>query len=64
MNLRAYFDIALAKGGTEESAEQRRAALGVTVKTGEEAALHLKQAQDSLKKLRAHQEQRRRKVYA
>jgi hypothetical protein len=64
MSLRAYFDIALDKGDTKESAEKRRAALDLTVTTGEEALLHLQQAQDSRKKLRAHQEQLRRKVHA
>lgn len=45
MSLRAYFDAALAGSKPTDS----------TVKRGEEAARHLKQAQDALHKLRANQ---------
>jgi hypothetical protein len=59
MSLRTYFDSALKKGDSRESAEQRRAALGMTTKKGDEAARHLDQAKSSLGKLRAHQAKRR-----
>jgi hypothetical protein len=52
MSLRTYFDNAMKK---DESAEQRRAALGMTVKKGEDAARHLKDAKASLAKIRAGQ---------
>lgn len=60
MSLRTYFDSALKKGDARETAEERRAALGLTVKNGDEAARHLQQTQGSLKKLRAHQAKRRK----
>jgi hypothetical protein len=60
MSLRTYFDAALKKSGSREAAEQRRMALGVTVKRGEEASRHLDQARNSLEKLRVHQERRRK----
>jgi GTP cyclohydrolase III len=59
MSLRTYFDSALKKDA-QTSADERRRALGVTVKKGDEAARHLKQAQTSLEKIRAKQAGRRR----
>jgi hypothetical protein len=62
MSLRTYFDSTLKKGS--QSADDRKRALGVTVKKGKEASRHLQQAQDSLKKIRAKQEQRKQKQHA
>jgi GTP cyclohydrolase III len=58
MSLRTYFDSALEKG-PQNSADRKRA-LGVTIKTGDEATRHLKEARQSLEKIRAKQEQRKR----
>jgi GTP cyclohydrolase III len=58
MSLRTYFDSALKKDN-QSSADERRRALGVTVKKGDEAARHLKQAHQSLEKIRAKQARRR-----
>lgn len=60
MSLRDHFDIALDKG--EQKPENRARALGVTVRKGEDAARHLKQAQDSLSKIRAKQAERQKKL--
>ncbi len=60
MSLRDHFDIALDKG--EQKPGNRARALGVTVRTGEDAARHLKQAQDSLNKIRAKQAERQRQA--
>lgn len=59
MSLRAYFDKALEQGQRQNSGAGRRQALGATVKTGADAARHLQQAQESLKKIRAQQERRK-----
>lgn len=48
MSLRNHFDSALKKG--EQKAEDRTRALGVTVKKGADAARHLKQARESLRR--------------
>ncbi len=60
MSLRNHFDIALKKG--DQKPEDRARALGVTVKKGDDAARHLKQAQDSLDKIRARQAERQKKL--
>ena len=60
MSLRNHFDSALKKG--DQKPEDRARALGVTVKTGEDAARHLKQAQDSLDKIRAKQAERQKQL--
>lgn len=62
MSLRTYFDSALKKG--EQKAEERNRALGVTIKKGNDAARHLKQAQESLEKIRAAQEKRKQRACA
>lgn len=62
MTLRTYFDAARAKDGTK-STEKRAHMRGTTIKKGGEAARHLRHAQSSIEKLRAHQEQRK-KEYA
>jgi hypothetical protein len=62
MSLRTYFDSNLK--GNQSSADERRRALGVTVKKGDEAARHLKQARESLEKIRAKQERRKQHACA
>ena len=51
MSLRTYFDSTVKKGA--QNADDRRRALGVTIKKGNDASRHLQQAQDSLKKIQA-----------
>jgi len=63
MSLRTYFETALEKD-SQKSAEERRQALGVTVTTGEDAARQLKQARETLEKIRAKQERRRQHACA
>jgi len=63
MSLRAYFDAAPQSGGTKKGTEAHKTST-TTVKTGADAARHLKQAQKSLEKLRANQAHRKEKVYA
>jgi hypothetical protein len=61
MSLRTYFDSALKKdGASKDSAQQRKTALDTTVKKGGQAARHMRLTQESLEKLRANQQRRRK----
>ena len=62
MSLRDHFDIALKKG--DQKHDDRARALGVTVKKGDEAARHMRQAEDSLAKIRAKQAERKKLEHA